>query len=50
MIMKAHILEPYLFEVMEEAANNYNPASVREIIRAKGPTVRLDLGKQAQTQ
>ena len=47
---EAHILEPYLFEVMEDAANNYNPASVREIIRAKGPTVRLDLGKQAQTQ
>ncbi len=44
---EAHILEPYLFEVLAEGSA-YAPASVREIIRAKGPTVRLDLGKQAQ--
>ena len=40
------VLEPYLFEVLEENGG-YKPASVREIIRAAGPTVRLDLGKQS---
>lgn len=40
------VLEPYLFEVFAEGAG-YKPASVRETIRAAGPTVRLDLGKQA---
>jgi hypothetical protein len=40
------VLEPYLFEVLEDGAA-FKPASVREIIRAAGPTVRLDLGKQA---
>ncbi len=44
---EAHVLDPYLFEVLEDAQSGYHPASVREIIRAKGPTVRLDLGKQA---
>ncbi|MGC6535292.1 MAG: DUF2849 domain-containing protein [Parvibaculales bacterium] len=42
-----HVLEPYLFEVLEDAGA-YKPASVRETIRAAGPTVRLDLGKQAE--
>jgi hypothetical protein len=41
------VLEPYLFEVLEDGAG-YKPASVREIIRAAGPTVRLDLGKQSE--
>ena len=41
------VLEPYLFEVLEDGAG-FKPASVREIIRAAGPTVRLDLGKQAE--
>lgn len=40
------VLEPYLFEVLPQD-DGYKPASVREIIRAAGPTVRLDLGKQA---
>ena len=42
------VLEPYLFEVIKDGGA-YKPASVREIIRAAGPTVRLDLGKQAET-
>lgn len=46
---EAHVLEPYLFEVLE-ADNFYKPASVRETIRAAGPTVRLDLGKQAEVK
>ena len=40
------VVGAYLFEVVEEAGHPV-PASVREKIRAKGPTVRLDLGKQA---
>ncbi len=43
---EARVLEPYLFEVLEDGSF-YKPASVRETIRAAGPTVRLDLGKQA---
>jgi hypothetical protein len=46
---EAHVLEPYLFEVLEEG-RFYKPASVRETIRAAGPTVRLDLGKQAEAK
>ena len=42
-----HVLEPYLFEALHDD-NGFHPASVREIIRAKGPTVRLDLGKQSR--
>ncbi len=44
---ESHVLDPYLFEVLEDGAF-YKPASVREVIRAKGPTTRLDLGKQAR--
>ena len=44
---EAHVLDPYLFEVLQDAQTGYQPASVRETIRAKGPTIRLDLGKQA---
>lgn len=43
-----HVLEPYLFEVLADG-EAFKPASVRETIRAAGPTVRLDLGKQADT-
>ena len=40
------VVEPYLFEVaVEDSA--IVPASVREKIRMAGPTIRLDLGKQA---
>lgn len=46
---EVHVLEPYLFEVLEDG-NVYKPASVRETIRAAGPTVRLDLGKQAEAK
>ena len=44
-----HVLEPYLFEVLQDGAH-FKPASVREIIRAAGPTVRLALGKQADAK
>jgi hypothetical protein len=32
---------------LQDAQTGFQPASVRETIRAKGPTIRLDLGKQA---
>jgi hypothetical protein len=40
------VIEPYLIEVAIEGAAP-RPVSYREAIRAQGPTVRLDLGKQA---
>jgi Protein of unknown function (DUF2849) len=40
------VIAPYLFQVVEEDGHPV-PMSVRERIRAKGPTVRLDVGKQA---
>ncbi len=40
------IVAPYLFEVLD-AQGGRIPASVRERIRARGPTTRTDLGKQA---
>jgi hypothetical protein len=43
-VREQRIVAPYLFAV--EAAGGV-PASVRERIRARGPTTRLDLGKQA---
>ena len=41
------IIGPYLFEV-RELEDGAAPVSVRENIRMNGPTVRLDLGKQAE--
>lgn len=43
---KEEVVDPYLF-VVETDGGSISPASTREIIRAKGPTIRLDLGKQA---
>jgi hypothetical protein len=40
------VVNPYLFEARAEA-DGVRPVKEREIIRAAGPTVRLDLGKQA---
>ena len=44
---KQEVVEPYLFEITAEGSTP-RPVSQREHIRAKGPTVRLDLGKQAE--
>ncbi len=41
------VVDPYLIEVTREAAVP-RPVSHREAIRARGPSVRLDLGKQAE--
>jgi hypothetical protein len=40
------VVNPYLFDVRSDA-KGIHPIKEREIIRAAGPTVRDDLGKQA---
>ena len=40
------VVNPYLFDVKTDA-KGIHPVKEREIIRAAGPTVRDDLGKQA---
>ncbi len=40
------VVNPYLFDVRVDASG-LHPVKEREIIRAAGPTVRADLGKQA---
>ena len=42
----ASVVDVYFFEI-NDSKGVIIPASVRERIRATGPTVRLDLGKQA---
>ncbi len=42
------VLDIYPFEVVKDASGTYAAASVRETIRAAGPTVRTDLGKQTE--
>ena len=44
--VRNEFVAPYLFEV-READGKIVPVKEREIIRAAGPTVRQDLGKQA---
>jgi hypothetical protein len=41
------VVDPQLIEVVEEAGG-LRPKKLREAIRALGPTVRQDLGKQAE--
>ena len=41
------VVNPYLFDVRAEA-DDVQPATEREIVRAAGPSVRKDLGKQAR--
>src|ERR1700712_3923869 len=44
--VRNEFVAPYLFEV-RDVNGKIVPVKEREIIRAAGPTVRLDLGKQA---
>lgn len=41
------VVDPYAIDVRAEDGG-LMPVKLREAIRAKGPTVRLDLGKQAE--
>lgn len=40
------VVDPYLVYI-DESGGERRPTQYRELIRAKGPTVRPDLGKQA---
>jgi len=42
------VVHAYLFDVVAQG-DALKPVKMREIIRAAGPTVRRDLGKQART-
>ncbi len=44
-----YLVEPYAIDV-ELRNGHYVPKALREAIRATGPSVRKDLGKQAQGQ
>jgi hypothetical protein len=46
-VSRREVVGPYLFDV-REAAGAIMPVKEREIIRAAGPSVRADPGKQAQ--
>jgi hypothetical protein len=41
------VVAPYLIEVTLDTDGTPRPARIKEVIRARGPTVRRDLGKQA---
>lgn len=41
------VVDPYLIDV-EKDATGWRPTKYREFIRAVGPTIREDLGKQAE--
>ena len=43
------VIEPYLIDV-ERTAGGLRPTLYRERIRCQGPTVRTDLGKQAEAR
>ena len=46
-VRKGEVVGPYLFEVRIEK-DSVVPVKIREAIRAAGPSVRRDLGKQAR--
>lgn len=43
------VVDPYWID-LESRAGHFVPRALREAIRACGPTIRQDLGKQAQGQ
>jgi sulfite reductase (NADPH) hemoprotein beta-component len=46
-VARNEVVAPYLFAVRLDSSGRIIPASARELIRARGPSVRPDLGKQA---
>jgi hypothetical protein len=46
-VARREVVGPYLFDV-RETAGSIAPVKEREIIRARGPSVRADLGTQAR--
>ena len=47
-VAACRIVTPYLIDVVEGPDGSLRATSERERIRALGPSVRLDLGKQAE--
>ena len=45
-VAENRVVSPYLFEV-RESNGKIRPVKEREIVRAAGPSIRTDLGKQA---
>jgi sulfite reductase (NADPH) hemoprotein beta-component len=41
------VVAPYLFQVTPQADGTPRPSHIKEVMRARGPSVRPDLGKQA---
>lgn len=46
-ITKNHVVDAYLTDVVVDSDGVPTPLHYREKMRAKGPSIRLDLGKQA---
>lgn len=46
-VARNEVMDAYLIEVVAEG-DGYRPTKYREYIRAVGPTIREDLGKQAE--
>ena len=44
------VVDPYLIDLRHDAESGLEPVRFRERIRAKGPTNRQDLGKQARRE
>jgi sulfite reductase (NADPH) hemoprotein beta-component len=42
------VVAPYLFQVVPQADGTPKPSHMKEVMRARGPSVRPDLGKQAE--
>jgi len=45
---RREVVHAYLFDVVADGTN-MKPVKMREVIRSHGPTVRRDLGKQANS-
>lgn len=43
------VVAPYLFAVTPQADGTPRPSHMKEVMRAKGPSVRPDLGPQAES-
>ncbi len=42
------VVDAYLIDIVLDQHNTPQPTHYRELMRTKGPSIRLDLGKQAE--
>ena len=42
------VVEPYLIDVVTDEAGETRPTKFRELLRTRGPSVRTDIGYQAE--